>query len=74
MIDLEEIDLYATAPGTTNARKIRAGKKYAAKILANARSIPSWKRSLALRGKRWPARRITLPGEAAAVSAQPSSL
>ena len=74
MIDLEEIDLYATAPGTTNVRRIRAGKKYAAKILANGRSIPSWKRSLALRGKRWPARRITLPGGAAAVSAQPSSL
>jgi len=74
MIDLEEIDLYATAPGTTNVRRIRAGKKYAAKILANGRSIPSWKRSLALRGTRWPARRITLPGGAAtAVSAQPSS-
>ena len=33
MIDLEEIDLSA-APGTTNARKIRAGKKNVAKILA----------------------------------------
>jgi len=75
MIDLEEIDLYATAPSTTNARRIRAGKKYAAKILANGRSIPSWKRSLAsVRGNRWPARRITLPGGAATVSAQPSSL
>ena len=53
MIDLEEIDLYATAPSTTNARRIRAGKKYAAKILANGRSIPSWKRSLAsVRGKK----------------------
>ena len=27
MIDLEEIDLYAAAPGTTSARKIRASKK-----------------------------------------------
>jgi hypothetical protein len=53
MIDLEEIDLYAAAPGTTSARKIRAGKKNVAKILANARSIPSWKLSLAsLRGKK----------------------
>ena len=53
MIDLEEIDLYAAAPGTTNARKIRAGKKFAAKIFANARSTPSWKRSLsALRGRK----------------------
>jgi len=62
MIDLEEIDLYATAPdATTSVRKIRAGKKYAAKILANARSIPNWKHTLAVCGKRWPARRITLP-------------
>jgi hypothetical protein len=64
MIDLEEIDLYAAAPGTTNARKIRAGKKNVAKILARARSIPSWKLSLAsVRGNRWPAKRkrITLP-------------
>ena len=45
MFDLEEIDLSA-APGTTNARKIRAGKKNVAKILARARSMPSWKRSL----------------------------
>ena len=68
MIDLEEIDLSA-APGTTNARKIRAGKKNVAKILARAQSIPSWKRSLQqARGNRWPAKRITLPG-AAAVSA-----
>jgi hypothetical protein len=54
MIDLEEIDLYAGAPGTTSARKIRAGKKNVAKILANARhGIPSWKRSLAsVRGKK----------------------
>jgi hypothetical protein len=54
MIDLEEIDLYAGAPGTTSARKIRAGKKNVAKILANARhGIPSWKRSLsALRGRK----------------------
>ena len=53
MIDLEEIDLYAAAPGTTSARKIRASKKNVAKILANARSIPSWKRSLAsVRGKK----------------------
>lgn len=54
MIDLEEIDLSA-AP-CTNARKIRAGKKNVAKILARARSMPSWKRSLAsVRGKktRW---------------------
>jgi hypothetical protein len=72
MIDLEEIDLYATAPdATTSVRRIRAGKKYAAKILANARSIPNWKRTLAVHGKRWPARRITLAGGAAAVSAQP---
>ena len=40
MIDLEEIDLSA-AP-CTNARKIRAGKKNVAKILARARSMPSW--------------------------------
>src|SRR6516164_7982114 len=61
MIDLEEIDLSA-APGTTNARKIRAGKKNVAKILARAQSIPSWKRSLQqARGNRWPAKRITLP-------------
>ena len=61
MIDLEEIDLSA-APSTTNARKIRAGKKNVAKILARARSIPSWKRSLQqVRGNRWPAKRITLP-------------
>jgi hypothetical protein len=74
MIDLEEIDLYATAPdATTSVRRIRAGKKYAAKVLANGRSILSWKRSLALLGTRWPARRITLPGEAAAVSEEPSS-
>ena len=60
MIDLEEIDLSA-APGTTNARKIRAGKKNVAKILARAQSIPSWKRSLQqVRGNRWPAKRITL--------------
>jgi hypothetical protein len=45
MIDLEEIDLSA-APGTS-ARKIRAGKKNVAKILARGQSIPSWKRSLA---------------------------
>ena len=51
MIDLEEIDLSA-AP-CTNARKIRAGKKNVAKILARARSMPSWKRSLAsVRGKK----------------------
>jgi hypothetical protein len=47
MSDLEEIDLYAAAPGTTSARKIRAGKKNVAKILAHGQSIPSWKRSLA---------------------------
>jgi hypothetical protein len=54
MIDLEEIDLSA-APSTTSARRIRAGKKFAAKIFANgnARSNPSWKRSLAaLRGRK----------------------
>ena len=51
MIDLEEIDLSA-APGTS-ARKIRAGKKNVAKILARAQGIPSWKRSLAsVRGKK----------------------
>jgi hypothetical protein len=63
MIDLEEIDLSA-APSSTNARKIRAGKKNVAKILARARSVPSWKLSLAsVRGNRWPAKRkrITLP-------------
>jgi hypothetical protein len=53
VIDLEEIDLYAAASGTTSARKIRASKKNVARILANARSIPSWKRSLAsVRGKK----------------------
>ena len=52
MIDLEEIDLSA-APGTTNARKLRAGKKNVAKILARGQGIPSWKRSLAsVRGKK----------------------
>jgi hypothetical protein len=52
MIDLEEIDLSA-APSTTSARRIRAGKKFAAKIFANERSIPNWKRSLAaLRGRK----------------------
>jgi hypothetical protein len=51
MIDLEEIDLSA-AP-STSARKIRAGKKNVAKILAHGQSIPSWKRSLAsVRGKK----------------------
>ena len=53
MIDLEEIDLSAAHTPGTSARKIRAGKKNVAKILANARSIPSWKRSLAsVRGKK----------------------
>ena len=52
MIDLEEIDLYAAAPGTTSARKIRASKKNVAKILARGQGIPSWKRSLAAKNKR----------------------
>jgi hypothetical protein len=43
----------SAAPSTTSARRIRAGKKFAAKIFANERSIPNWKRSLAaLRGRK----------------------
>ena len=47
MFDLEEIDLSAAHTPGTSARKIRAGKRNVAKILARGQGIPSWKRSLA---------------------------
>jgi hypothetical protein len=53
LIDLEEIDLSAAHTPGTSARKIRAGKKNVAKILARGQGTPSWKRSLAsVRGKK----------------------
>jgi hypothetical protein len=53
LIDLEEIDLSAAHTPGTSARKIRAGKRNVAKILARGQGTPSWKRSLAsVRGKK----------------------
>jgi hypothetical protein len=52
-IDLEEIDLSAAHTLGTSARQIRAGKKNVAKILARGQSIPSWKRSLAIKTRGW---------------------